>query len=159
MVASFSRQNIGMNPIMMSPQDAKHIFPVFISCLTMCLAKVAAHPLLRYERAQWMQTCSSGKSDTASEIYSSQDVRKACPCTQSPLKLLGMPGLILKVCEMLRTVVTSGAGAGDSVATFLATSMLLMIEKGCVSVLFVEQVASACSDNHFLILWVGRCPL
>jgi hypothetical protein len=52
-VASFSRQNIDTNSMVKSPQDAKHIFPVFIPCLTMCLVKITACPLLRYECCKW----------------------------------------------------------------------------------------------------------
>jgi hypothetical protein len=43
-------------------------------------------PPLKYDSAQWMRTCSSTKSDAVSEMYSSQDMRKACPCALSPSK-------------------------------------------------------------------------
>jgi hypothetical protein len=45
---------------------------------------------------------------------------KAHPCDWSPSKLLGMPCLILKVCEMLGMVVTSGSGASDGVEMLLS---------------------------------------
>jgi hypothetical protein len=61
---------------------------------------------LRYNSAQWMSTCLLMKSNAVSKMYSSQDVRKACPCALSPSKWLGMPGLTLEGCDACRGVIT-----------------------------------------------------
>jgi hypothetical protein len=50
-VASFSGQKINANSSINLVQEVKTIFPVFISCLTICLVKVAAHPILQYDKA------------------------------------------------------------------------------------------------------------
>jgi hypothetical protein len=46
-VASFSGQNTAMNLSLNSSQDAKHIFPLHISCCIIRSAKVATHPPLK----------------------------------------------------------------------------------------------------------------
>jgi hypothetical protein len=46
-VASFSGQNTVVNSSLNLSQDAKHIFPVRISCRITCLAKVATCPPLK----------------------------------------------------------------------------------------------------------------
>jgi hypothetical protein len=74
-----------VNSSLNSSHEAKHIFPVRISCRIMRSAKVAARPPLKYDRAQWMRTWSLTKSDWVGDMYSSQDVRNARPCTLSPL--------------------------------------------------------------------------
>jgi hypothetical protein len=65
-----------------------------------------------------MHTCSYTKSDDVSEIYSSQEVRKAHPCNQSLSKLLGMHDFILEGCEAFRSVVTGGGKAQGEGVTF-----------------------------------------
>jgi hypothetical protein len=98
-----------------------------------------------------MHTCSSTKSNAVSEIYSSQDMRKACPCALSPSKLLGMPGLTLEGCNAYRGVVTNGGETGGGGATFLATSWLPMMVINLFRVSFMAQVASTCSLSLFSI--------
>jgi hypothetical protein len=46
-VASFSGQNINMNPCIKLLQDAKHIFPDLYSCCKMCLVKLTTCPPLK----------------------------------------------------------------------------------------------------------------
>jgi hypothetical protein len=65
---------------------------------------------LKKERAQWMHTWSSGKSNPVSDIYSSHDVRNAQPCTLLLLKLLGAPSLIHEVCAIFGVVVAGDGG-------------------------------------------------
>jgi hypothetical protein len=86
-------------------------------------------------------------------MYSSQDVRNACPCALSPLKLLGAPGLTLEGCDTFKGVVTGGGEAGGGGATFLAASWLAMTARNLFRVLFIAQVASACSLSLFSICW------
>jgi hypothetical protein len=93
------------------------------------------------------------KSDAVSEIYSSQDMRKACPCTLSPSKLLGTPSLTLEGCDACRGVVTNGGETGSGGAMFLATSWLPMMAINLFRILFIAQVASACLLSLFSICW------
>jgi hypothetical protein len=74
-----------------------------------------------------MCTWSLTKSDGVSEMYSAQDVRKACPCTLSPSKLLGTPSLTLEGCDACRRVVTSGGDTGGGGAMTFAASMILIM--------------------------------
>jgi hypothetical protein len=90
-----------------------------------------------------MRTCLLTKSDGVSEMYSSQDMRKARPCALSPSKLLGTPSLTLEGCDACRVVVASGGGTGGGGAMLFATSMLLMTVKNLFRVSFIAQVAFA----------------
>jgi hypothetical protein len=67
-VASFSGQKIDVNSYVNSVYEAKTIFPVFISCLTICSVKVAVCPVLQQDKAQCICVWSSGKSDAVSDV-------------------------------------------------------------------------------------------
>jgi hypothetical protein len=149
----FSGQNAAVNSSLNLSQEAKHIFPVRISCCIMRSAKVAARPPLKYDRAQWMCTWSSTKSDWVSDMYSSQDVRNACPCALSLSKLLGMPGLTLEGCDAFRGVVTGGSEAGGGGARCSLASRVLNAASSLFSVLLITQVASTWSLSRFSMFW------
>jgi hypothetical protein len=85
--------------------------------------------------------------DAVSEIYSSQDMRKACPCALSLSKLLEMPGLTLEGYDTCRVVDTSDVEG----VTLFTTSWLLVMAINLFNVLFIARVASACSLNLFSI--------
>jgi hypothetical protein len=82
-------------------------------------------------------------------MYSSQDVRNAHPCTLSPLKLLGTPGLTLEGCDTFRGVVTGGSEAGGCGVRCSLTSQSLNAASNLLSILLVAWVASAWSLSCF----------
>jgi hypothetical protein len=89
---------------------------------------------LQYDKAQWICIWSLGKSDAASDMYSSQDVMNVWPFDWSLLKLSRVPSPICEGCEVLETVVidsmigakTTGGGA-TSLPPFCSVSRIVVL--------------------------------